>query len=249
VPVRGVGHAFREFVRRARHPFLVSLDMDLTVDLAFVPTALDLLETHDIVVGSKKLGNQNRTLFRRLGSDAFLRAVRLLLGITYEDYSIAAKAFRVATLRVLLFSGYGLGDDPNYFIAFNMIERAGTYYPSDPYQMRFGIWVPVVFAMKLFGQTELGFVGGMLLCSIFNLILVYLLARQQWEWPYALLAMALLAVFPLDVLCSTLRERHDARDVVLHRALPLPEGGRRERATVVRFVCALASGVFLLSAS
>ncbi len=102
VPERGVGLAFREFVRRARHPLLVSLDMDLSVDLAFVPTALDLLETHDIVVGSKKLGNQSRTLFRRLGSELFLRAVRLLLGITYEDYSLAAKAFRVATLRRFL---------------------------------------------------------------------------------------------------------------------------------------------------
>jgi hypothetical protein len=99
VPQRGVGIAFREFVRRARHPFLVSLDMDLSVDLSFVPTALDLLETHDIVVGSKKLGNQNRSLFRRLGSEFFLKAVRLLLGMPYEDYSLAAKAFRVATLR------------------------------------------------------------------------------------------------------------------------------------------------------
>ena len=99
LPQRGVGLAFREFVRRARHPLLVSLDMDLSVDLSFVPTALDLLETHDIVVGSKKLGNQDRALFRRLGSELFLRAVRLLLGIAYEDYSIAAKAFRVATLR------------------------------------------------------------------------------------------------------------------------------------------------------
>jgi glycosyltransferase involved in cell wall biosynthesis len=99
VPMRGVGFAFREFVRRAHHPLLVSLDMDLTVDLSFVPTALDLLQTHDIVVGSKKLGNQNRTWFRKLGSELFLRAVRLLLGIGFEDYSIAAKAFRVATLR------------------------------------------------------------------------------------------------------------------------------------------------------
>ena len=99
VPERGVGLAFRQFVQRARHPFLVSLDMDLSVDLSFVPTALDLLETHDIVVGSKKLGNQNRTLFRRLGSDSFLQAVKIVLGIAYEDYSIAAKAFRVQTLR------------------------------------------------------------------------------------------------------------------------------------------------------
>jgi glycosyltransferase involved in cell wall biosynthesis len=99
VPERGVGHAFREFVARARYPLLLSLDMDLSVDLEFVPTALRLLDTHAIVVGSKKMGKQKRTLFRRLGSDSFLQAVRLLLGLTYDDYSIAAKGFRVDTLR------------------------------------------------------------------------------------------------------------------------------------------------------
>lgn len=98
-PERGVGYAFREFVRRARHPYLVSVDMDLSVDLDFVPTALELLETHDIVVGSKKMGNQKRSLFRRLGSDSFLTATRLLLGLTYDDYSIAAKAFRIEIVR------------------------------------------------------------------------------------------------------------------------------------------------------
>lgn len=99
LPERGVGLAFREFVRRARHPFLVSVDMDLSVDLSFVPVALTLLETHDVVVGSKKLGTRKRSWFRRLGSDTFLRAVRLLLGLGFEDYSIAAKAFRAETLR------------------------------------------------------------------------------------------------------------------------------------------------------
>lgn len=99
VPERGVGRAFREFVHRARHPLLVSLDMDLSIDLGFVPTALALLERYDIVVGSKKMGNQKRTLFRRLGSDSFLWATRLLLGLEYDDYSIAAKAFRVSRLR------------------------------------------------------------------------------------------------------------------------------------------------------
>src|SRR5437667_124425 len=113
IPERGVGLAFREFVSRARHPLLMSLDMDLSVDLSFVPTALDLLDTHDIVVGSKKLGKQRRSLFRRLASELFLSAVRLLLGIAYEDYSIAAKAFRVATLRrfidrIDVGSSYGL---------------------------------------------------------------------------------------------------------------------------------------------
>jgi len=99
IPDRGVGLAFREFVRRASHPLLVSVDMDLSIDLTFIRTALDLLETNDIVVGSKKMGNQQRSFLRRLGSDSFLRATRLLLGLDYDDYSIAAKAFRVATLR------------------------------------------------------------------------------------------------------------------------------------------------------
>ena len=40
LPEKGVGLAFREFVRRARHPFLISVDMDLSVDLAFVATAV-----------------------------------------------------------------------------------------------------------------------------------------------------------------------------------------------------------------
>jgi glycosyltransferase involved in cell wall biosynthesis len=99
VPERGVGLAFREFIRQARYPFLVSVDMDLSIDLDFVQRALVLLETHDIVVGSKKLGKQKRSFVRRIASDTFLRIARVLLGIDYDDYSIAAKGYRVATLR------------------------------------------------------------------------------------------------------------------------------------------------------
>src|SRR4029450_5720430 len=71
----------------------------LTLVLGFSPKALDALERNEIVVGSKKMGNQKRSLVRTLGSDSFLLAVRLLLGLDYDDYSIAAKAFRVDTLR------------------------------------------------------------------------------------------------------------------------------------------------------
>ena len=98
-PQRGVGLAFREFVKRARYPLLISVDMDLSIDLEFICTALDLLKTHEIVVGSKKLGNQERSWLRKAGSDLFLRIARILLGMAYEDYSIAAKAYRVETLK------------------------------------------------------------------------------------------------------------------------------------------------------
>lgn len=53
-------------------------------------------------------------------------------------------------------------------------------------------------------MTEAGFVGAITACSIVNLVLVYMLARQEWDRPWALLAMGLAAVYPLDVLCSTL---------------------------------------------
>src|SRR5690349_14691372 len=99
IPERGVGLAFREFLKRARHPLLVSADMDLSVDLSFIPEALELLESHDIVVGSKRLGHQKRSWLRKMGSELFLRIARLFLGMTYDDYSIAAKAYRVASVR------------------------------------------------------------------------------------------------------------------------------------------------------
>lgn len=99
LPQRGVGNAFREFARRARHPFLVSVDMDLSVDIDFIEKALALLESNEIVVGSKKLGKQKRSFIRTFASDSFLRITRSLLGLTYDDYSVAAKAYRVDNLR------------------------------------------------------------------------------------------------------------------------------------------------------
>jgi len=99
LPERGVGRAFREFVPRARFPFLVSLDMDLSSDLAFVEEAIALAGSCAIVVGSKKLGPQKRSAIRKLASDTFLWCARRLTGLPYDDYSIGAKAYDVAFLR------------------------------------------------------------------------------------------------------------------------------------------------------
>ena len=149
-------------------------------------------------------------------------------------------------LRLALFSGYGLADDPNFFQSYSSILRSGSYNPADHYQMRFGLWVPVVGSMRLLGVTEAGFVGAITACSIVNLVLVYLLARQEWDRPWALLAMGLAAVYPLDVLCSTLF----ASDMILatycftalwlyRKALGAGEGGAS------RMVWAAASALFL----
>jgi glycosyltransferase involved in cell wall biosynthesis len=94
LPQKGVGRAFVLGVRRAGHDLLASVDMDLSIDLGFIPRALDLLEENQIVVGSKKMGSQRRTFWRKAGSNAFILTARLLLGLEFDDYSIAAKAYR-----------------------------------------------------------------------------------------------------------------------------------------------------------
>lgn len=99
LPRRGPGAVFRRFVEEARTEVLISLDADLSVDLAFVPRALALLADHDLVLGSKQSGNQRRSLARRAGSALFIACARQLLGLAFDDYSMAAKAYRVATLR------------------------------------------------------------------------------------------------------------------------------------------------------
>jgi len=93
LPAKGVGRAFALGVRQAGFEHIVSVDMDLSIDLGFIPRALDLLQDYQIVVGSKKMGAQYRTLWRKAGSTAFILTVRALIGLPFEDYSIAAKAY------------------------------------------------------------------------------------------------------------------------------------------------------------
>ncbi len=108
-------------------------------------------------------------------------------------------------LRVALFSGYGLGDDPNYYASYHDILKTGHWQPDRGYDWRFAFWVPVVLFMRVLGVTEWGFVGFITLCGVLNVALVHALARQDWPEPWAaLVAMALMAVFPLEVLSSTL---------------------------------------------
>ena len=95
----GPGRAFARALDLAASPKLVTLDMDLSTDLDFVPRAIALLDRHDVVVGSKRQGTQERSLVRILGSGAYILCARLLLGLPYHDSSIGAKAFRMEFLR------------------------------------------------------------------------------------------------------------------------------------------------------
>ncbi|MGA2402390.1 MAG: glycosyltransferase, partial [Syntrophobacteraceae bacterium] len=56
-----VGEVFKIAAELVSAPVLISMDMDLSVDLEFITRALDLLRTSDLVVGSKKSGTQSRS--------------------------------------------------------------------------------------------------------------------------------------------------------------------------------------------
>ncbi|MCX6694835.1 MAG: glycosyltransferase family 2 protein, partial [Candidatus Altiarchaeota archaeon] len=73
---------------------LVSLDIDLSSDLAFIPECVKLLDGNSAVIGSKRKGAQERKWYRTFISTVFILLVRTLLGLEYGDYSIGTKGWR-----------------------------------------------------------------------------------------------------------------------------------------------------------
>ncbi|MHC1726577.1 MAG: glycosyltransferase [Syntrophobacteraceae bacterium] len=108
-----VGEVFKLSARMASSPFLISLDVDLSVGLEFIPKALELLQTNHIVVGSKQSGAQSRSPVRLFGSNLYIFFVQVLLGLPFDDYSIGAKAYRLETARQLM---PGISGDTNYVL-------------------------------------------------------------------------------------------------------------------------------------
>ena len=95
LPKKGVvGLAFRQGVKAAKYQNIISMDMDLSVNLTFIQACMKLLKTNSIVVGSKQVGSQYRPLFRIIASSVYIFLVRLLLGLSFTDYSMGAKGFR-----------------------------------------------------------------------------------------------------------------------------------------------------------
>jgi glycosyltransferase involved in cell wall biosynthesis len=91
---KGVGFAFRKSVLSASYNDLISIDMDLAIDLGFIPKCFDLLKKYSVVVGSKTAGSQKRTLYRKIISDTFILLTKLMLGLNFTDYSMGAKGYR-----------------------------------------------------------------------------------------------------------------------------------------------------------
>lgn len=95
---RGVGPAFCEGVRQARYDSIVCLDADLSSELIFIDYASDLLRHADMVIGSKTMGRQRRSLLRVVGSQLYILIAGLAFDLTLSDYSLGCKAFRKSSI-------------------------------------------------------------------------------------------------------------------------------------------------------
>ena len=89
-----VGTVFKKAVLSSIYEKIITMDMDLLVDLNFIPRCIDLLDEYNMVIGSKRVGSQDRPLLRKLISDIFIKMVEVFLGLKFKDYSLACKGYR-----------------------------------------------------------------------------------------------------------------------------------------------------------
>lgn len=91
---KGVGTAFKKGVTAAAYERIITVDMDLSINLGFIRESYQLLDQYDVVIGSKISGSQKRAKIRKMASNCFIRLAKILLQIDFHDYSIAAKGYR-----------------------------------------------------------------------------------------------------------------------------------------------------------
>ena len=97
------GSALKQGLLMASYENIITADMDLSVDMDFIRVANSLLsQGFDLVVGSKRMGTQKRSVMRKIASTAFIISAMLLLGLSFDDYSLAAKAYKKNILEKCL---------------------------------------------------------------------------------------------------------------------------------------------------
>jgi len=163
-------------------------------------------------------------------------------------------------LRVLYWSGYGLGDDVIFRGQVNSIVR-NHWVLGDNGAYRFSWWFPAALSCRIFGMTEIGMVLPSLVYSTLGIGLLYAFGKALWGRPGGIVAALLLTFAPLDFAWSTMV----ANDIVFSffsgctilcvlRALEQEDATRKRRAWAAAAVSlwlayhAKVSGVLLVPA-
>jgi len=109
------------------------------------------------------------------------------------------------SLRLLLFSGFVLGDDPAYadFVSHILNGSYPPVYSHSVFACRPIILYSIALPVYLFGWFEWSFVLPILLASLTNTGLVYLAGNTLWGPLAGVLAALVYMTFPLDAVHAT----------------------------------------------
>jgi len=106
-------------------------------------------------------------------------------------------------LRLLYFSGLGLGDDVLLRLDIAALVRTGRPNIS-PTVYRFSWWLPSTLIARWLGLGEAGLITPILLFDAAGIVVVYLVAKTLWDRTAGILAALLVVATPLDFAWSTM---------------------------------------------
>ena len=103
LPEPCLGEAINTGVSEAAFDKIVYFPIDLSVNLSFIPESISLLDSYEIVVGSKKLGtaNDNRPFRRRVASTGYHKIVQLAFKTDLSD-TTCVKAYQKNVAQELM---------------------------------------------------------------------------------------------------------------------------------------------------
>lgn len=147
-------------------------------------------------------------------------------------------------LRLTFFTGFVGSDDSAYLAAASRLANHLDWSGQDLASSRLGFVAAAAAGLAVFGTRELGIVAIPLLASLATHVIVYRLARLYYGTGTALLAVGLLALYPLDVVLSTVLVPETLLSCLMAGALLVYEVA--DRATgPIRLAASLSAGALI----
>jgi len=158
---KGVGPAIWAGIQHARGDIIVWLDADLTMPPEMIPKMLRVLETHDVVVGSRyvKGGGDKRALSRVVTSRMINLFSNLVLNFKVLDYDSGFVATHRSVFDQVGFSPKGHGE---YCIEFLYMAGKRGFSVKE---------IPFIFTERTAGESK----SAQYFFSIFKYGIVYVL--------------------------------------------------------------------------
>ena len=124
-------------------------------------------------------------------------------GVRHPALIAALIVIAAAGLRLIFFSGIIFYDDYHYVTRAHALSQGQLVPPIDIFGTRLGVVVPAAVVYRLFGVSKATTAAYPFVCSLLGVVAAYVFGRRLFGTQTGLLAAALLAVFPMDVLYAT----------------------------------------------